>query len=218
MRNILKFRNKWTNGFLSPKPTWHENQHDMTVKIGLLPQKESRLPTINFHSSETGWAQIYGLFLQASNKIQHTSGTYPQTQKKPPVDWWKKSWTIFSTLGYSTWMYLGPLFHGVNVGIFEHFNPSKVHPKRFGHRKLESEEVLPLLPWPLRGCRWGLSSIAHILISANGSKLPWFPYNNCSYCWWFRNPANQLRLVVYLQGFVHLRWCRISSINGSSIY
>ena len=94
-------------------------------------------------------------------------------------------------------MYLGPLFHGVDVGIFEHFNPSKVHPKRFGHRKLESEEVLPLLPWPLRGCRWGLSSIAHILISANGSKLPWFPYNNCSYCWWFRNPANQLRLVVY---------------------
>ena len=34
-----------------------------------------------------------------------------------------------------------------------------------------------------------------------------------------RNPANQLRLVVYpinLQGFIHVRWCRISSINSIS--
>ena len=34
-----------------------------------------------------------------------------------------------------------------------------------------------------------------------------------------RNPANQLRLVVcpiiYLQGFIHPRWCKISSINSS---
>ena len=32
-----------------------------------------------------------------------------------------------------------------------------------------------------------------------------------------RNPTNQLRLVVFpilLQGFIHARWCRISSINS----
>ena len=31
------------------------------------------------------------------------------------------------------------------------------------------------------------------------------------YCWWFRNPDSQLRLVVYthcLQGFIHVRWPR----------
>ena len=37
-----------------------------------------------------------------------------------------------------------------------------------------------------------------------------------------RNPANQLRLVVfppYLQGFRHPMWCRISSIsNGMQIH
>ena len=34
-----------------------------------------------------------------------------------------------------------------------------------------------------------------------------------------RNPADQLRLVVfpqYVQGTLHPRWCRISSINGST--
>ena len=40
-----------------------------------------------------------------------------------------------------------------------------------------------------------------------------------TYCWWFRNPANQLRLVVYpiypiiYRVFLHPRWCGISSIN-----
>ena len=36
-------------------------------------------------------------------------------------------------------------------------------------------------------------------------------------CWWFRNPANQLRLVAstnYLQGLIDLRWCRIFAINS----
>ena len=38
-----------------------------------------------------------------------------------------------------------------------------------------------------------------------------------------KNPANQLRLVVYhslshyLQGFIHPRWCRISSINSTRL-
>ena len=39
------------------------------------------------------------------------------------------------------------------------------------------------------------------------------------YCWWFRNPANQLRLVVYPiihRVFIHPKWCRISSINSIS--
>ena len=38
------------------------------------------------------------------------------------------------------------------------------------------------------------------------------------YCWWFRNPAftswGNGRLSHYLQGFMHPRWCRISSINS----
>ena len=39
-------------------------------------------------------------------------------------------------------------------------------------------------------------------------------------CWWFRNPANQLRLVVYpiiLPGFMYPRWCRMSSSRVSVI-
>ena len=37
-----------------------------------------------------------------------------------------------------------------------------------------------------------------------------------SYCWWFRNPANQLiwQISQYLQGFFYCNWCRISSINS----
>ena len=38
-----------------------------------------------------------------------------------------------------------------------------------------------------------------------------------TYCWWFRNPTNQLRLLVYshyFQGFLHPRWCGISAINS----
>ena len=39
-----------------------------------------------------------------------------------------------------------------------------------------------------------------------------------SYCWWFRNPVNQLRFVVYpiiFQGLIHRRWLfGISSINS----
>jgi len=41
------------------------------------------------------------------------------------------------------------------------------------------------------------------------------PLMSLLYCWWFRNPANQLIWTIYhyLQGLIHLRWCRISSIN-----
>ena len=38
-----------------------------------------------------------------------------------------------------------------------------------------------------------------------------------SYCWWFRNPANQLRLVVYpiiCKAFIHPRWSTVSGISG----
>ena len=36
------------------------------------------------------------------------------------------------------------------------------------------------------------------------------------YCWWFRNPApvEVGSLSHYLQGFIHPRWCKISSINS----
>ena len=36
-----------------------------------------------------------------------------------------------------------------------------------------------------------------------------------TYCWWFRNPANQSiwRIHHYFQGFIHPMWCGISSIN-----
>ena len=38
------------------------------------------------------------------------------------------------------------------------------------------------------------------------------------YCWWFRNPVNSPvevgSLSHHLQGFIHPRWCRISSINS----
>ena len=46
----------------------------------------------------------------------------------------------------------------------------------------------------------------------------WYGWWIGDYCWWFRNPAKQLSLVVYphcLQGFVYPRWWRISSINSS---
>ena len=41
------------------------------------------------------------------------------------------------------------------------------------------------------------------------------------YCWWFRNPANQLigSLSHYLQGFIHPRWLfGISSINSMMLF
>ena len=36
-----------------------------------------------------------------------------------------------------------------------------------------------------------------------------------SYCWWFRNPApvDAVDIPVFI-GFIHPRWCRISSINS----
>ena len=37
-----------------------------------------------------------------------------------------------------------------------------------------------------------------------------------SYCWWKKSGEHQLRVVVYpiyLQGFIHPNWCKISSIN-----
>ena len=39
------------------------------------------------------------------------------------------------------------------------------------------------------------------------------------YCWWFRNPANLFigSFSLYLQGYIHSRWCRISSINNMLI-
>ena len=53
--------------------------------------------------------------------------------------------------------------------------------------------------------------------------VPWFRCTlYCQYCWWFRNPANPLRLVVYPSiydgfcSFIHLRWLfGISCINSS---
>ena len=37
------------------------------------------------------------------------------------------------------------------------------------------------------------------------------------YCWWFRNPApvEVGNLSHHLHGFIHPRWCKISSINSS---
>ena len=49
----------------------------------------------------------------------------------------------------------------------------------------------------------------------------WHRFQPCShgcYCWWFRNPANQLRVVVYpiiYRVVAHPRWCWISSTNYS---
>ena len=42
------------------------------------------------------------------------------------------------------------------------------------------------------------------------------PLKNQSYCWWFRNPApvEVSSLSYCLQGFIHLRWYRISAINS----
>ena len=41
------------------------------------------------------------------------------------------------------------------------------------------------------------------------------------YCWWFRNPASTSwgngSWSHYLRGFIHPRWCRISSINSITL-
>ena len=42
-----------------------------------------------------------------------------------------------------------------------------------------------------------------------------------SYCWWFRHPAITSwygEIYHYLQGFINVRWCRISSINSMIIH
>ena len=57
--------------------------------------------------------------------------------------------------------------------------------------------------------------------SKNGRTLThWWVVGK--YCWWFRNPVNQLRLVVLshcLQGFIHPRWWSpdFGTINGISV-
>ena len=56
----------------------------------------------------------------------------------------------------------------------------------------------------------------------DGNALSWHVAGIAAwYCWWFRNPAHQLRLVVFfhcLQGFIHPRWLfGISSINSMDV-
>ena len=57
---------------------------------------------------------------------------------------------------------------------------------------------------------WTTSTI----VGGRVSFFCWLLY----YCWWCRNPANQLRLVVYpiisSWFFLHPSWCMISSINS----
>ena len=63
---------------------------------------------------------------------------------------------------------------------------------------------------------WAQLPWTHRALGLIQLKLPskWERYG--TYCWWFRNPANQLRLVVYpiiYRVFLHPRLCRISSVN-----
>ncbi len=48
---------------------------------------------------------------------------------------------------------------------------------------------------------YSISPLPSFMVSASRQKL-------VGYCWWFRNPANQLIGI-------HPRWCRISSINSN---
>ena len=37
-------------------------------------------------------------------------------------------------------------------------------------------------------------------------KWPYLQFITFQYCWWFRNPANQLQYITLLPGFIHVRW------------
>ncbi len=70
--------------------------------------------------------------------------------------------------------------------------------------------------------KWGISFRRWVYTPSSSSDkvigslgLLNLPLKNQSYCWWFRNPApvEVSSLSYYLQGFIHLRWYRISAIN-----
>ena len=52
-----------------------------------------------------------------------------------------------------------------------------------------------------------------------GTLMSMKKQESLTYCWWFRNPAHQLRLVVEIPLFTWVwdtsQWCRISFINSS---
>ena len=58
-------------------------------------------------------------------------------------------------------------------------------------------------------------------LCADFAHLSRWSRKNCnihSYCWWKKSGVNQLignSLSHYLQGFIHPRWCRISSMNST---
>ena len=78
---------------------------------------------------------------------------------------------------------------------------------------------------PFNSNRWNLPRHdTSISSTSSGMSVP-LPYRIPTeqvgrYCWWLKSCVHHLRLVVYphyLQGFTHLRWCRIPSINSMII-
>ena len=84
-----------------------------------------------------------------------------------------------------------------------------------------STSRLPLKNRPKhsKDVRWDTKFTATIAFKS-ARAAPWLEvfWTLGWYCWWFRNPVNSPgevgSLSHYLQGLIHLRWCRISCLNS----
>ena len=77
---------------------------------------------------------------------------------------------------------------------------------------------------------WGCFSVTNVwfvapstrvhskVIGLIHNRVPHIHSQKLTYCWWKKSgsPVEVGSLSHYLQGFVHPRWCRISSINSST--
>ena len=165
--------------FFPQKPTWLFSTKKI---VPTCPQKESRKVVsqrINFLPAvKLVKPKFYGLFFfQPSDKNPtFTSGTYPPKNPKKkhlfdernPEPFWMDFWIQFF------WMYLGPLFHGSTLE-FSNISTHRKFTVFASAIVLQKRKVLPLLPWPLRGCRWGLSTIANHISADGTARVVLFP-------------------------------------------
>ncbi len=109
-------------------------------------------------------------------------------------------------------MILGVIFCGFVVGQTSiRWPPKNVEQTSpWCNDDLSSNYLRSILTYPISGVpKLGSARAATWCVVLFAKKM-W------RYCWWFRNPANQLvgTFSHYLQVFMDPRWCRISAINS----
>ena len=108
----------------------------------------------------------------------------------------------------NTWNMMEHIWKTTQVSRKCPFGWESYFPLNHDWRKGSSKQIYITTPSTWKAGCWRMSVVSFKKMLSNtwGLSLE-------RYCWWFRNPANQLRLVVYLtiyRVFLHPRWCRIS--------